>query len=219
MHIDIIVDTICPWCYVGKRHFEKALELRPVAGLSVGWRPFQLNPNMAVAGKDRDVYIDEKFGDASRAEKIQREIGEAGAREGIEFRFDRIARTPNTVNSHRLIAHAGRPGAQDDIVEALFHAYFTDGRDVGDISVLADIAAETGLDRADTYEYLASDRDRDAVLADDDMARTMGVNGVPCYIVDRKYAVSGAQSPEVFVQVLDLAHHDAADQPVEQAAE
>lgn len=208
MQIDIIVDTVCPWCYVGKTRFERALAQRPVEGLLLGWRPFQLNPRMPAEGKERVAYISEKFGGPKRAERVYRSIREAGEQDGIEFRFDLIERTPNTVNSHRLIAHAGRHGLQTEMVDALFRAYFTYGRDIGSPDVLADIAAETGIDQAEARDYLASEIDRETVISEDEMARSLGVNGVPCYIVDRKYAVSGAQSPEVFLQVLDLARQD-----------
>jgi predicted DsbA family dithiol-disulfide isomerase len=210
MQVDIIVDTVCPWCYVGKARFEKALRSRPIENLLIGWRPFQLNPRMPGEGKDRERYLAEKFGSAQRAERVYRGLRTAGEQEGLNFRFDRIKRTPNSVDSHRLIAFAGRAGHQNDIVDALFRGYFSFGRDIGDIGVLSDIAAENGLDRAETMEYLTSDRDRDVILAEDDMVRDLGVNGVPCYIIDGKYAISGAQSPEVFIQVLDLACHDGA---------
>ncbi|NQU70419.1 MAG: DsbA family oxidoreductase [Rhodospirillales bacterium] len=212
MQIDIIVDTVCPWCYVGKARFEKALRSRSIENLLIGWRPFQLNPNMPRAGKDRDSYLIEKFGSVQRAERAYRSLQKAGEKEGVDFRFDRIDRTPNTVDSHRLITFAGRSGLQNVIVDALFRGYFSLGRDIGDSETLSDIAAENGLDRAETLDYLASDLDRDTILAEDDMVRDLGVNGVPCYIIDRKYAISGAQTPEVFLQVLDLASHDGAAQ-------
>ena len=211
MQIDIIVDTVCPWCYVGKARFEKALRSRPIENLLIGWRPFQLHPDMPRAGKDRDSYLIENFGNIERAERTHRSLRNAGEKEGVEFHFDRVERTPNTVDSHRLIAFAGRSGLQNELVEALFRGYFSFGRDIGDLEILSDIAAETGLDRAETLAYLAGDRDRDTILAEDELARDLGVNGVPCYIIDRKYAISAAQSPEVFLQVLDLAAQDGAE--------
>jgi len=210
MRIDIILDTVCPWCYVGKARFEKALRSRSYENIMIGWRPFQLNPHMPRGGQDRESYLIEKFGSVQRAERSYRSLQKAGENDGVDFQFDRIRNTPNTVDSHRLIAFAGRAGLQNDIVDALFKGYFTFGRDIGDPDILSHIAAETGLDRAETLEYLISETDRDMVLAEDDMVRDLGVNGVPCYIIDRKYAISGAQSPEVFMQVLDLAAHDLA---------
>ena len=208
MIVDVIVDTVCPWCYVGKVRFEKALAMRPDLGVEIGWRPFQLNPAIPREGKDRDAYLAEKFGGVDRARQRYAVIGDAGRQEGIDFQFDRIERTPNSVDSHRLIAFARRDGRQDAVVDALFRAYFTDGRDIGEIEVLAAIAAENGLDGDAARAYLAGDEDRAMVIAEDEMARGLGVNGVPCYIVDRKYAVSGAQSPEVFLQIFDLARHE-----------
>ncbi len=208
MFVDVIVDTVCPWCYIGKVRFEKALAMRPDQVVEIGWRPFLLNPNIAREGKDRRTYLSEKFGGIDRAEQRYAVIGDAGREIGIDFRFDRIERTPNTVDSHRLIAYAGRDGRQDAMVDALFLAYFTDGRDIGEIEVLAEIAAENGLDGDAARAYLGGDEDRAMVIAEDERARGLGVNGVPCYIVDRKYAVSGAQSPEVFLQIFDLARHE-----------
>lgn len=208
MFVDVIVDTVCPWCYVGKVRFEKALAMRPDRVVEIGWRPFQLNPGMPRQGKDRRAYLKEKFGGVDRARRRYNVIGDAGRQGGIDFRFDRIERTPNSVDSHRLIAYAQRDGRQDAMVDALFRAYFIEGRDIGEIEVLAGIAAENGLDGAAALAYLAGDEGRATVIAEDEMARGLGVNGVPCYIVDRKYAVSGAQSPEVFLQIFDLARHE-----------
>ena len=208
MKIDIIVDTICPWCYVGKRRFDRALEIRPQPDLQVGWRAFQLNPGMPADGMDRREYINEKFGGLERSRSIHSGIERAAAEEGIIFNFKEIDRTPNTIHSHRLIRFAAAYGLQTEIVSAVFDAYFLDGRDIGDIPTLTDIAAESGLDHAETGAFLESGVDFETILAEDELARRLGVNGVPCFIVNRKYAVSGAQSPEVLVQVFDLANQD-----------
>jgi predicted DsbA family dithiol-disulfide isomerase len=210
MKIDIIVDTICPWCYVGKKRFEKALAIRPQPDLEVGWRAFQLNPRMPEEGMDRREYVTEKFGGLERANAIHGSLIQAGAEEGIVFDFGKIDRTPNTVNSHRLVRYAAEFGIQTPVISAVFDAYFLDGQDIGDLEILADIAGTAGLDRASTLEFLESDTDAATILAEDELARRLGVNGVPCFIVDRKYAVSGAQSPEVLVQVFDLARQDAS---------
>jgi len=210
MDIDIIVDTICPWCYVGKRRFEKALAMRAVTDVRVGWRPFQLNPEMPAEGVDRKAYLTRKFGGMDRAAQRYEQLAQLGAQEGIDFQFGRMERTPNTVNSHRLIRYAGRFGAQTGVMGAVFHAYFTEGRDIGDIDTLADIGAAAGLERGPLARYLRSREDADAVIADDEAARGLGINGVPCYIIEGRYAVSGAQSPEIFVQILDLVQQDRA---------
>lgn len=210
MNVDIVIDTICPWCYVGKRRFDRALSLRPQPQPAIWWRPFQLNPNMPRGGMDREAYIARKFGGHDRARRVYATLADAGAQEGIDFRFDLIKRTPNTIDSHRLIAAAALEGRQTAAVDAVFRAYFTEGRDIGDLEVLADIAGDLGLDRAAARKSLAGNDGREEVLAFDDMARGLGVNGVPCYIVDRRYAIAGAQSPEVFLQVFELARQDSA---------
>lgn len=211
MKIDIIVDTICPWCYVGKKRFERALASSPVEGLEVGWRPFQLNPHMPREGMDRGEYLAQKFGGPRRAESQYRVIEETGRDEGIDFRFSDIDRTPNSIDSHRLVRLAGENGLQTQMVEAVFQAYFLEGRDIGSRTVLAEIGAENGMDFEETIDYLTSGRDVDIVRSEDQMARNMGVNGVPCYIVERNYAISGAQSPEVFAQVFDFVRQEGAE--------
>lgn len=208
MKIDIIVDTICPWCYVGKKRFERALSIRPQPDLEVGWRAFQLNPRMPEEGMDRREYVAEKFGGLERANNIHGSLIQAGIEEGIQFNFSQIDRTPNTVHSHRLVRHAAVHGVQTPVISAIFDAYFLEGLDIGQPDILADIAESAGLDRKSTLEFLESDADVETILAEDELARRLGVNGVPCFIVDRKYAVSGAQSPEVLVQVFDLANQD-----------
>ena len=212
MYVDIVSDTICPWCFIGKRRFEKALALSGRNDIMVAWRPFQLNPDMPVEGIAREAYLTAKFGNTERMQKIYGAIAETGQGEGIDFRFERIARAPNTLASHRLVKFAAKHGHQDAIVEALFRAYFMDGRDVGEMETLADIGAEVGLSRDETAAYLHSLEDRDEVMAADVYARRLGINGVPCFIVNRKYAVSGAQPPEAFLQVFQLADQDEKEE-------
>jgi len=208
MKIDIIVDTICPWCYVGKKRFERALSIRPQLDLQIGWRAFQLNPRMPAEGMDRRDYVSEKFGGMDRARAVHGSLAQAGAEEGIDFNFSNIERTPNTIHSHRLVRHAAEHGLQTPIISAVFDAYFLDGKDIGEPDILADVAASAGLDREQTLAFLQSGLDTETIVAEDELARRLGVNGVPCFIVNRKYAVSGAQSAEVLVQVFDLASQD-----------
>ncbi|MEC9347434.1 MAG: DsbA family oxidoreductase [Pseudomonadota bacterium] len=209
MLIDIVSDTVCPWCYIGKRKLEAALATRPdVQGLRLGWRPFQLNPEMPRSGMDRATYLASKFGGTERANRIYEHIRSAGAQLGIEFRFDAIRRTPSTLDSHRLIRWAGTAGVQDAVVESLFAAYFTKGEDIGDHAVLTRIAREAGMDADLVADLLANDSDLDLVRKEDALARSMGINGVPCFIIDRQYAVSGAQDVPVFHKVFDLAMNE-----------
>ncbi len=220
MRIDIISDTICPWCFIGKRRFERALSGRPGLGaLEIIWRPFQLNPDMPAQGMERRAYLDAKFGSPERAGRQQGVIDQTGREQGINFRFDLIRRTPNTIHSHRLIRFSAARGRQDAVVEALFRAYLTEGRDIGDVKVLGAIAAEAGLDRKAAIGYLESDEDRRLISEEDQRVRGLGVNGVPCFVVDGKYAVSGAQPPEVFHQIFDLAREELEEIATAAAAE
>lgn len=213
MLIDIVSDTICPWCFIGKRKLEAAMQNRPDVQPEIGWRPFQLNPEMPRAGMSRDAYLAAKFGGADRAARIYETIRAAGAELGIPFRFDLIKRTPSTLDSHRLIRWATQEGLQDRVVEALFVAYFTQGADIGDADVLTRIAVENGMDPRVAGDRLRNDTDLDLVRQEDAMARSMGINGVPCFIIDRKYAVSGAQDVPVFHKVFDLALNETVPAP------
>lgn len=206
--VDIISDPVCPWCLIGKRRFERALAQRPDLEVQVGWRPFQLNPDMPREGVDRATYLEAKFGGKEKARQIYQRVSEAGASEGIDFDFNGIPRTPNTVDAHRLIRWAGSAGVQDQVVERLFQAYFIDGGDIGDRLVLLEIAERSGMDRGLVAELLESEADLELVRKEDALARQMGVQGVPCFIIDGKYVISGAQDPEVFLKAFDLAEND-----------
>jgi predicted DsbA family dithiol-disulfide isomerase len=204
MQVDVICDLVCPWCYIGKRRLEKALASRPALEIEISWRPFQLNPDMPTDGMAREAYLAAKFGGAGHAHRIYQAVAEAGASVAIPFAFDRIRRTPSTRDAHRLIRLAAREGRADALVEALFRAYFVEGRDLGERGTLADIAAEAGLERSAARVFLESTAGLDLVLAEDRGARRLGINAVPCYIFERQYAISGAQEPEFFFPVFDL---------------
>ena len=214
LQVDIVSDVICPWCYIGKRRFERALEaLGGRHRVGVTWRPFQLNPDMPADGMARGPYLEAKFGDRARAGAFFARIEAAGAGEGIAFAFDRIVRTPNTVQAHRLIRLGQQLERQDAVVEALFEGYFTAGADIGDSAVLVGLAERAGLPPADVERYLAGDQDRELVLGEDDAARRMGINGVPCFILEQQYAISGAQEPEVLAEAFErVAELTAAPQ-------
>ncbi len=205
MRIDVYSDTICPWCFIGKRRLEAARAARPEVPVEIHWRPFQLNPDMPGAGIARDTYLALKFGGDARARQIYDMIREAGESTGIEFNFDGIARTPNTVSSHRMIRFAQARGDAEPVVENLFRAYFLYGLDIGARERLIEIGASSGLDEGEIARYLDSDEDLEAIKAEDLRARRMGVDGVPCFIVDRRYAIAGAQEPEAFMPLFDLA--------------
>ncbi len=205
MEIDIFSDTICPWCYIGKRRLERALRDRPRTDLIIRWRAFQLNPDMPAEGMDRTQYLETKFGGTENAKSVYAQVSAAGDTEDIPFAFDKIARTPNTVDSHRLIRYARELGHQDETVQALFDAYFLRGEDIGNHDVLAAAAGVAGLDGDAARAFLASGTEAEVIRDEDAQARQAGINGVPCFIFNGKYALSGAQSPEVLLQLFDLA--------------
>ncbi len=203
VRLDIVSDVICPWCFIGKRHLEQAAAERPDLNLDIHWRTFQLNPDMPAEGMSRDEYMRAKFGDAAGGQMYDR-VRQAGANAGIGFDFEAIQHTPNTVNAHRLIAIAGEHDCQDAVVEALFKAYFLDGRNIGDPTVLAAVAEEANMP-AEAIAQWQDDAKRQEVLGEDRVARSSGVQGVPCFIIDQRYAVSGAQPAAVLLEVLDRA--------------
>ena len=212
MRIDIFSDVVCPWCFIGKRRLEKALTLRPDVEAEITWRPFQLNPDMPEQGMARADYIAAKFGGNGHANRIHQTIAEAGASVGITFAFDRIARSPNTLNAHRLIRFATRAGRGGAVVDGLFRGYFLEGRDLGDVATLTAIAGENGLDAQQAATFLAGTAEHDAILAEDSQARRLGINAVPCFIFAEQYAISGAQEPEFFLPVFELAQNAATSE-------
>jgi predicted DsbA family dithiol-disulfide isomerase len=204
VRIDIVSDAICPWCYIGKRQLERALAMLAQEGLqfSVHWNPFQLNPDMPKEGRDRTAYRAWKFGSAERSRELDVNITETAARVGLAFRTDLMLRTPNTLDAHRLIWFAGREGFQDAVMEAVFKAYFIQGRDIGEIDVLADSAAEAGMDRAAVVDFLAGETAAAEMLAADKAAREAGVSGVPSFFLDGYGLYSGAQPAETMAEAL-----------------
>ena len=196
LHVTIVSDVICPWCYIGKRRFEKAV--RALGGeveTHVAWQPFELNPGMPREGMDRKGYRIAKFGSGAESEEMDRHVAEVGASEGITFRFDLMKKTPNTFDAHRLIWFAGEKRKQDEIVERLFEAYFTQGADVGDRETLLRIAETCALDHA--ARFLDSEDGRREVAEAAASARERGISAVPTFIVNRTHLVSGAQPAEI----------------------
>lgn len=200
--IDVISDVVCPWCWIGKRRLEKALDGRPA---TVRWHPFQLNPDMPPEGIERRAYRIRKFGSWERSQELDAQVSAAGRGEGLAFNFDKQSHTPNTLDAHRVIWLAGEKGVQDAVAEALFKAYFTDGRNLSDRDTLAKVAAGARLNRSEVDELLAGDAGSDVVRAGEDNARHLGVSGVPFFIVNGKVALSGAQPPELFRQAFEQA--------------
>ncbi len=212
LQIDIVSDVMCPWCYIGKKRLDKAVAQSGVT-VAEHWRPYQLDPTLPPEGKDRQQYLEEKFGGPERAQALYEQVTEAGKAEGIPFDFKAIKVSPNTLNAHRVIrwaANAG-PGVQTALTEKLFRLYFEDGVNIGDTAVLVDAAAECGMDREIVADLLASDADIDKVQAEIAVAQRMGVSGVPCFIVESRFAIVGAQDPDTLARALtEIAERKAA---------
>lgn len=201
--IDVVSDVVCPWCFIGKRRLAAALAQRPDVAVTVNWRPFQLDPTIPRGGIDRKEYLRRKFGDDQRIAALHDHIRAAAADTGIAFRFEAIERSPNTLDAHRLIRWAHPLGVQDAVVERLFADYFLNGRDIGAPAVLAEAAASAGLDPAEVAARLATDEDEEAVREEIGTATRLGISGVPFFIFDGRYGVSGAQAPETLIEVID----------------
>lgn len=207
--IDVVSDVVCPWCYLGKARLELAIaEVQDEVGVDINWRPYRLNPDYPPEGVDQKKSLEEKLGGAERVAQAHKMLTDFGKEVGINFNFEAIKIGPNTLDAHRLIHWAmieGRDKA-DKVVNGLFKANFEEGRNVGDHAVLLDVAEKAGLDRAVTASLLSSDADKVLVVEEIESAQKMGVNGVPFFIFDQQYAVSGAQTPDILAGALrDIA--------------
>ena len=196
--LDIFSDPVCPWCYLGKANLDRALEQHPDHPFQIEWHPFQLNPDMGPNGVDKHSYLLERFGSQAKLDAIHQRFRDMAKANGVQMDPDTPKRIPNTLNAHRLTHWAGLEGRQTFVVAALMRAYWVEGRDIGNLGVLADIGAGSGLDRAVTARLLASDADLDTVMAREAHARTRGVSAVPTFLIANQYVVSGAQPPEMW---------------------
>jgi len=205
LQIEIVFDLVCPWCFLGIRRLRRTLRGRPDIAADLLWRPFLLNPDIAPGGVPRQDYILRKFGGEDRARRLHATIAELGRAEGVAFQFERIRRIPPSLDAHRLVRLADRVGLASEAVEALFLAYFCEGQDIGEHAVLAGIAAGLGMDPMATRRALAGVQEAEAVHADNLRAHRLGINGVPCFVVQGRHAIAGAQEPEVLERLLDVA--------------
>ncbi len=199
--IDVVSDVICPWCFLGKRRLDKALSLVPEVKTEVAFRPFFLDPTIPPTGLSRQAYMKSKFGDRD-LQAMHKPLIEAGARDGVPYRFDKISRTPNTLNAHRLIRWALQAGKQPQVVDALFCAYWRDGKDVGALDVLSEIADECDMDGQEIFRTLALPTDAKEVMEEVQKAYELGVQGVPTFIINQRYGISGAQEAEVLADAI-----------------
>lgn len=221
MEIDVVSDVVCPWCFIGKRHLDRALELwreeQPGCAVTVRWRPFFLNPDTPESGEPYRPFLEKKFGGPKQLEEIWQRVSDAGRKAGIAFAFEKIELRANTLQAHRLLHYAQTNVSLGDtaiapFVEALFAAQFIAGRHVGDPAVLAAVAAECGMDDAAVRRYLDSDDDAEKVRGGALEAKRMGISGVPFFIFNHRLAASGAQPPEALLQVMREALRAAQSQ-------
>jgi predicted DsbA family dithiol-disulfide isomerase len=214
MRIDIYSDTVCPWCFLGKRRFDLAVATRPQYEPRIFWRPFELNPDVPVEGVDRETFMAAKMPDQARLAESHAELERQGEGSGIRFRFDLITRVPNTRRSHLLIAHAARYGLQSAVKDRIMRAYFEEGCDIGDPDELVRLGAEAGLGATDARNAIILRAGQDGVVAAERHAVVLGITGVPTYIFNGQYTISGAQEVAVFARVFDQVAEFAATRDV-----
>ena len=203
VRIDVVSDVVCPWCFIGKRRLEKALALNPDIPVEVHWRPYFLNDWIPREGISREQYLTTKFGSVERYKEIAQRVSAAAAAEGLTYAMDKISRQPNTLDAHRLIRWAGGIGKAAEMKQRLMDLYFTEGADLTNHAVLVQAAADVGLDPEDVRAALESDQDVADVEREAVSAKEAGIEGVPCFILDGKFAVSGAQAPEDLAEAIE----------------
>ena len=202
IRLDIFSDPVCPWCYLGKANLDRALEASPEHPFQVEWHPFQLNPDLPREGVDKRTYLAARFGGDAKVDEVHARLRQIARDNGVDLDPDIPKRLPNTLDAHRMIHWAGIEGRQTPLVSALFRAYWQGGRDIGDHTVLAELADAVGMDGAAVARLLASDADADDIQARDRDARDKGVTAVPTFLIDRRYVVQGAQPPEMWAKVI-----------------
>jgi predicted DsbA family dithiol-disulfide isomerase len=211
IRIDVVSDIVCPWCFIGKRRLEKALTLAAEVPVEVHWRPYFLNDWIPPEGMSREQYLTTKFGSPERYQGIAQRVRAAAAEEGLDYAVDRISRQPNTRDAHRLIRWADGVGKAAEMKQRLMDLYFTDGADLSDRAVLVRAAAGVGLDPEDVRTALDSEKDIAEIDKEVEAAKEAGIQGVPCFILDGKYAISGAQEPEALAQAIMQVSAQAAE--------
>jgi predicted DsbA family dithiol-disulfide isomerase len=203
MVIEIFADFCCPWSFIGRRRLARAWSQRAHLPFRVVWQPFRLNPDIPAGGIDRRTGAARYLHEISRIASLERALTVSGAKEGIAFAFDRIARIPNTMSAHRLMRFAARFGRQDPLADSLYSAYFEGGRDIGDCDTLIECAAAAGLEKDAAHAFLTGSDETANVAAMDLLARQGGIDGVPYFIFNRRFALAGAQEATTFLPLFD----------------
>ena len=203
IELDIFSDTVCPWCYIGKKRLENALNKYKNLKIKQTWRPFQLNPGMPPDGMDRQEYLISKFGSSDAAKTVYENIYEEGVKEGINFNFDLIEVTPNSFNSHRLLALAYNANIQEKVLDDLFESYFLHGKDIGDPNILLEIAIKHNIDAEEFKSYLSDQENIEPLANEEIQAKKMGINSIPTFIVNKQIVINGAQTSENFELIFE----------------
>ncbi|MFL1461303.1 DsbA family oxidoreductase [Roseococcus sp. DSY-14] len=205
LSIEVVFDFVCPWCHLGVARLLRLLAARPHWNADLHWRPFLLNPDIAPGGASRADWLSRKFGGEERARRLHGAIAELGAAEGLAFRFDLLRRIPSSLDAHRLLRWAGRQGPAESLVSAIFRAHFAAGQDIGQPAVLAALAAAEGLDGAAAHRFLLGQGEAEWVHLENLRAHRLGINGVPCFLVDGQHAIAGAQEADVLERLIEVA--------------
>jgi predicted DsbA family dithiol-disulfide isomerase len=203
--VDLIADLACPWCYIGLVRLDRARAMRPELSVRLRWWPFLLNPHLPPEGIDRATYLRTKFGGDAAVRQVYERIVESARDDGIEFAFEHMPRTPNTILAQRLILFAEQQGRGEDLIRVLFRGLFQEGRDIGDLEALLELAETAGFDRQDAESFLRSEQQAKDIILAHQRAERLGVRGVPVFVVAREQAIAGAQPPEVLAGLLDVA--------------
>lgn len=206
--IDIYSDTVCPWCYIGLNKLKLAIAGFSYSDFKLTWRPFQLNPHMPIEGMDRQKYLEKKFNGKETSKKIYKTIYAEGLKYNIHFQFDKISITPNSFASHKLLALAYKANIQTEIMESLFYDYFIEGIDIGNYEELIRISKLHNIYDNKTLDYLKSEEDKENLLAEEKYARELGIKGVPCFIVNKKFVLFGAQDKNRFLDIFNKIHNE-----------
>jgi predicted DsbA family dithiol-disulfide isomerase len=211
VRIDIVSDVVCPWCFIGKKRLENAVAMKPDVPVELHWRPYFLNDWIPREGISREEYLTTKFGSAERYKGIAQRVAAAAQAEGLTYAMDKISRQPNTLDAHRLIRWAGEIGKAAQMKQTLMDFYFTQGGDLTDRETLVRAASQVGLDAEKVRADLASDKDVAEIEREAEAAKEAGIQGVPMFIFDGRFAVSGAQAPETLAEAIERASQQSAD--------
>jgi predicted DsbA family dithiol-disulfide isomerase len=211
VRIDIVSDVVCPWCFIGKKRLENAVAMKPDVPVELHWRPYFLNDWIPREGISREQYLTTKFGGVDRYKGIAQRVAAAAQAEGLTYAMDKISRQPNTLDAHRLIRWAGETGKAAEMKQTLMDFYFTQGADLTDRETLVRAASTVGLDAERVRADLGSDKDVAEIEREAEAAKEAGIQGVPMFIFDGRFAVSGAQAPETLAEAIERASQQSAD--------